>query len=1151
MRVSSLIVLLAFSQICAAQVVQIEHYSTNPWGQVQLQIQAEEDKYYLLSAKHAPNNDYETITSMTLGVNGPLIISEPLGAYPLENYTITEHSIANPDDTDGDGIDDITEFNNLPTNSPFNFAEEILFEDGTIVIPDEETFQSMAVVTDDVPWAPFLNNQQFVKFGILDIETDNPRVYFINSNTHFVHGSFFSAIGFFGNEDGSGEIIYNPNDISPNGVVGSYSFSYSFGDAKSFENTQRTFELLAANMPFLRNNLKHFVGAGTENIHESLYASDFEGSRIEVDLESEFFGDVDFIPFNQAEGFGFFRAMTLDENPGSRDIVLYDALPNSLPRVGGIITSVVQTPLSHVNLRAIQDNVPNAYIKEPLEISAIAELLNGYIYYKVEEDSYEIREATLDEVNAWFENLRPTEPQIPIRDLSFREILPLDDIDFSMSTAFGAKCSNVATMRTFGFSDGTIPNGFGIPFYYYDEFMKFNNFYQQVEEMILDPIFQTDLEVRIEALKEFRKEIRASEMPQWMLDDLQEMHDSFPEGTRVRCRSSTNNEDLPGFSGAGLYTSKTQHLDEGHISKSIKQVFASMWNFRAYEEREFYRVDHFVAAMGILCHPNFQDEKSNGVGVSIDPIYNSTNTFYLNTQVGESLVTNPDVNSIPEEILLYEDPNAGFVVLRESNLVEPGELVMSEEYLSQMRDHLTVIHNEFEVLYDLVGAEGFGMDIEYKVTATDQLVIKQARPWVSFWSEINATFDLGVAEVVSPQNGSTLGLEELVSVNISNGGLEDMSDFELSLYVNGDLQETLAISETVFNFSDDVFEFTVPQDFSTLGDYDLSVIVSHPMDGYSQNDTLDFVLSNIHALESGIDFVASNVLCTQELEIEASITNLGETTIESAQIEVEVNGLIVDVVDFELLVPYLSVETVTVFVNENLEQANNEIALRLLTVNGAEDALSNNNEILVEVSDLDSGSETITLSVTPDDFPQENTWELVSLSNNEIIGFGTFENDPFSENYCLPKGACYSLTIFDGANDGICCDYGNGDFSLLDNDGEIIASHDGEFDSETEIEFCLEGEELVSGIADPVLLNGIEVYPNPVQDDLIIQFGERFNLSDEINIEVYDSQGRLLDTDVVSAQIEASLSFSNYAPGLYVVKCFDKTVESRVKVTKN
>ena len=163
-----------------------------------------------------------------------------------------------------------------------------------------------------------------------------------------------------------------------------------------------------------------------------------------------------------------------------------------------------------------------------------------------------------------------------------------------------------------------------------------------------------------------------------------------------------------------------------------------MWNFRAYEERDFYRINHFGAAMGLLCHPNFQGEQSNGVGISIDPIYETEDTFYLNTQVGESLITNPDPNSVPEEILLYRDASqgGGYLVLRLSNLVNPGELVMDQVYLDQMRNFLTVIHDEFASLYDVVGAEGFGMDIEYKVTAEDQLAIKQARPWVSFWADI-------------------------------------------------------------------------------------------------------------------------------------------------------------------------------------------------------------------------------------------------------------------------------------------------------------------------------------------------------------------------------------------------------------------------------
>jgi len=203
----------------------------------------------------------------------------------------------------------------------------------------------------------------------------------------------------------------------------------------------------------------------------------------------------------------------------------------------------------------------------------------------------------------------------------------------------------------------------------------------------------------------------------------------------IRCRSSTNNEDLPGFNGAGLYTSKTQHPDEGHISKSIKQVYASLWNLRAFDEREFYKINHFKTAMGVLCHQNHTNEEANGVGVSTDPMYQTKNTFfYLNTQVGEDLVTNPDSLSIPEEILLdkISFSEDDYIILNYSNFYTNDSLIMKEVYLDQMRAYLTIIHNKFEVLYKANNNETFAMEIEYKITSNNQLTIKQARPWVTY-----------------------------------------------------------------------------------------------------------------------------------------------------------------------------------------------------------------------------------------------------------------------------------------------------------------------------------------------------------------------------------------------------------------------------------
>ena len=132
--------------------------------------------------------------------------------------------------------------------------------------------------------------------------------------------------------------------------------------------------------------------------------------------------------------------------------------------------------------------------------------------------------------------------------------------------------------------------------------------------------------------------------------------------------------------------------------------------------------------MGVLVHPNYTDEWVNGVAVSFDPLYDKAGHHYVNSQVGEDLVTNPEAYSLPEQLLLKA--NGSYTILHYSNLIESVRLLMSDSQLIQLRRHLDTIHDHFEGLYQPGPDEPFAMEIEFKITSKNALAIKQARPWV-------------------------------------------------------------------------------------------------------------------------------------------------------------------------------------------------------------------------------------------------------------------------------------------------------------------------------------------------------------------------------------------------------------------------------------
>ena len=625
-------------------------------------------------------------------------------------------------------------FGPQPENVDRQSPDEIEIKDGAATIPDRAAFEALSYQGEDVMIDTHLAGNQFVKFQIEGADGDNPELYFINTKTHRAHMRFMSAVGIPRARPGEGAqmrgvLVYRPRLKGLSGDRGLYTFEFNPNDRYPFETIRRAYELLVGKSAELRGRLGYYpMPAALIRYREEKDL--YDDAPFRVYLDEDLFGDIDYLPLNHGESFGRLRIMELDEYPRPREIVVYRSLPNEMPRTAGIITEVRQTPLSHVNLRAIQDKVPNAFIAGASQMKEVSSLAGKYVYYKVDREGFTLREAKDDEVEGHFAKLRPVKPQKPSRHLEETRIRALEDIGFEDWKSVGVKAANLAAMSSFELSEGVIPQGFAVPFHFYHTFMSHNGFYEKVAELLSEHERLGDSEALRKALGDFRTLIRGGDFPDDLRESLAKIHASFPEGTSLRCRSSTNNEDLPGFSGAGLYDSCTHRVDEGHLANSVKQVFASLWNFRAVQEREFYRIDHMLTSMGVLIHPNYDEEEANGVAVTTDILYRTEGTYYLNTQVGEDLVTNPEEDSVPEELLLDWFDAGKTKVMRRSNHVKDG-LILSPEHLDQLREALGIIHNRFAKLYGYsYDARDFAMELEFKVTREGKLSIKQARPWV-------------------------------------------------------------------------------------------------------------------------------------------------------------------------------------------------------------------------------------------------------------------------------------------------------------------------------------------------------------------------------------------------------------------------------------
>jgi hypothetical protein len=564
---------------------------------------------------------------------------------------------------------------------------------------------------------------------------DGNKIYYVNKKRYSFHKDFVNGT-YLSLERGK-EFFVN-NYIKPNRrfILGTlayqtpikrWTFEFWEGDLIPADQIQLAYDVINktffAPVAFKPNSLRQ------EEATRAL-------TSMQRVLQSDIAKEQEYQALNIAKGIGRIHIISkLDDHVeiGSNEILILDEVPVQLPPVAGIITSQPSTPLSHINLLAKGWGIPNAYIKNAKEL--FRQYDTYWVTFETLRENYKIKRADNDQLRDYVRREKERADLVkPRSDLSEKRLLSLAEQRSRSSIAYGGKSGNLGEVLNAKLPGIIVPGGFTIPFYYYDEFINRNHLDEAIRELMDDQKFVHDPAYRRQRLVELRQKMEGAEFDPELRRKVFEKVASEYAGKGLFVRSSSNSEDLPNFSGAGLYTTVPNVRGEQQLINAIKKVWASLWNFEAYEARERMAVAHSTVYMAVLIQEGINSE-SSGVMISTDPFDNENKgSIYISAKRGlgikvvegqriaEQILFRPRSNAVQvltrsaEDSLLTFDDNGGVKEVP----IEGDRVVLTDDVIRRLVRAATAIKRVF-------GERD--QDIEWAYMK-GQIYIVQSRPFI-------------------------------------------------------------------------------------------------------------------------------------------------------------------------------------------------------------------------------------------------------------------------------------------------------------------------------------------------------------------------------------------------------------------------------------
>lgn len=471
-----------------------------------------------------------------------------------------------------------------------------------------------------------------------------------------------------------------------------------------------------------------------------------------------------------------------------------------------------------------------------------------------------------------------------------------------------------------------------------------------------------------------------------------------------------------------------------------------------------------------------------------------------------------------------------------SGLEKHPSLRYTGRYSTDPAGEMTIQEFEFGTGGGSLGFDRFGDYASMSVDPADDLTfwfagqyVPEDGNWstriVSF-SAARDTIDILPVSVLHPKSSAELNNGEILSVTILNRGLEDVVDFDISYqfqeqqwFAEDATQDTLKIDSVYTHI------FSQPLNFDAPGNYVLKIATDLAQDRNRRNDTITYIITRHAFKDIALQYdVPGNptTICANENESHVILRNLGVDTVRSLSLELYQNGELTDTIFWTGELAFNDEESFSILL-PNLQEGLNQFNLKVLTINDEQDEIPSNDEIAWEITAKPDGI-PVFLNLLTDNFPQETTWELADLNHQLIASGGPYSAQQSLEvsPFCLDPGVCYNFILYDAFGDGISGQGVEGDFEIVNMEGEVLTSlADPDFGEISNNQFCLNGQCLLE------LSVGVQHESAPGAGDGLA-FGEAIN-----------SQGSIqYSLDGFNYQDENT--FDNLSAGQYVLYAQDE-----------